>query len=326
MRRFVPIAAVGMLLAPAAFWTLNLDTRPRIDPRVPSSRSAPERPDQPRPPKDLQASPPEAVQWRSARCPLTVEVVAKRTDQRVLLFDPTETDVVSVAADVGSYHLEFAVPVAQGAALVTLYGFQQASVVWWTGEDGTVKCAFTQDPEPAPLVTARISVDLPDNAAARDVWVWAGPHGVAGKWREESVDVQLEPGPQDFIVCRRNRALHTCDEAYRLVVSAGPPVEIQLSAPEHAPAGVDVTLSSTVGGFLATVGEGSHAERAGLTTGDLVVGIDGLVTADLDDRQLTELMVGRAGSTVVLDVVRNDGDPMEIVVARTGLDRPAQLP
>lgn len=67
---------------------------------------------------------------------------------------------------------------------------------------------------------------------------------------------------------------------------------------------------------------GGPAETAGITTEDVIIGVDGVGLADLDFDGATALISGPSGSSVVLTVQRN-GEARNVELTRANVDAPA---
>jgi hypothetical protein len=199
-----------------------------------------------------------------------------------------------------------------GAGVLTVEGYAPVRVLWSGSEQG---CA----PDPIRLVPG-------------DAWITGRVHNAEG-----------EPEGRVYVEGCGARALPDSDGAYAmtvlpgrctldayrrdggLLVSAGP-AEVDAAAGEERV--VDFTLpdapqgglgmmirGSDAGVHIIDVVPGSAAAELGLARGDLVVEVDGTVTAGMDLRSFVDLAIGPAGTEVDL-VVERDG-----ALERLTLDR-----
>jgi len=317
MQRAGIAAGVGILLALALWWmTPGPDTGAEVDPRVAPLLKALNEPQQVQVADDV--PPPEPARWRPVSCPLTVDIVGYKKDLRVLMFEgPEPAEIVSVAADVQNYELKFQAPVDDGAALVELYGYERAPVVWWTEEDGATSCAFARDPAPAPMAKVTLSIALPDNADYDDIYVTGCGVPMRVDWAAEAHVAEYEPGECAFTACRRHLRMGVCGETVAVELTVERPVALTLDVPDFVPAGLALDFGYREDGLeILAVPGGSVAEAAEMELGDMIVAIDGEVLADMNPGQRRNAIAGPEGSVAALEVRSADGELYEVQVER----------
>ncbi len=86
--------------------------------------------------------------------------------------------------------------------------------------------------------------------------------------------------------------------------------------------GITITLSEEKKGFEVTkVNEGGPAEEAGMTAGDVIVGIEGQSTAGMTTTQARDLVRGKEGTQVALRILRG-AETLELSVTRKTVKTP----
>ncbi len=144
-------AALALIAAILAIWLLR-----------PAAPGAPPAAEAPAPPPAAvlprEAPPLEQLPaprgWAELSCPLPVTVT--RWERIEVLVEDDGGEPIATAADLGPDLLRFRGPVPDGVGLVTLPGFEQAGVVWFTDAQGEVDCLFPRDPEPLPHGVLRL--------------------------------------------------------------------------------------------------------------------------------------------------------------------------
>jgi len=138
-------------------------------------------------------------------------------------------------------------------------------------------------------------VDLRDGNFAFDTR--SGPC-VMRAWRQEGAlkifgpDVYVEPDPNQD-------------------------VSVELQIPEFRPAGLGILLAEVDAGIrVDRVLQGTPAWEAGLEAGDVIVGIEGEQTVDLDLREFIGVAVGPRGTEVEIEVVGTDGNLDILILER----------
>jgi len=258
--------------------------------------------------------------WTRVRCPLTVELVGRNDDQKVgLLADPETTDLTWVSGWIRDGALQFSVKVSEGAGLVTLYGYEQAPVVWFTTDEGDLRCVFSKDPQPIPMARLLLQVDAPADIPAEDLYVRACGQSIFHDWKEP-YELLREEGTCLVRACRRSGALWGCGGAVRMDLDVGTH-EVTLDVPDYEPAGLPLTFSHTdLGLQVDTFVPGSAAEEE-LEEGDQIVAIDGEPLSGLTSVQRYELSVGPEGTEVVLRIRRGE-EELEITLPRQFVPKP----
>ena len=94
-------------------------------------------------------------------------------------------------------------------------------------------------------------------------------------------------------------------------------LEIRQTRTNNSYAGIGVIVANDkdYGGMLIrSVHRDSAAETAGIVAGDLVTGIDGVDVTDYDLDEIFELLTRPVGSTVLLEIIRENGSVEEVSV------------
>jgi carboxyl-terminal processing protease len=112
--------------------------------------------------------------------------------------------------------------------------------------------------------------------------------------------------------------LEALDDPYTAYVAPGH-FEMQLEELEGSFEGIGIIVAERNERIVVVAPiHGSPAERAGLRAGDVLLAVDGLSTDGLDLGEVTDLIRGRSGTTVVLRVAPSDlAQTQEITIERT---------
>ena len=88
--------------------------------------------------------------------------------------------------------------------------------------------------------------------------------------------------------------------------------------------GIGVTVETEPDGLRVVAPiEGSPAFKAGIHAGDLIVSVDGQSVAGRSLSYCMHLLKGESGTTVLVTVIRNDGEPGALVLRREKIEVPA---
>ena len=319
MRRAGILAGTGLVLALVLWWLVPAypvaqpEPAPAVQPPavaiagagLPSPSSA-----------DVFAETPRL--WREVSCALTVEPIRGYKDLRVVMFDGEDSEeTIAVAADIRGDDLRFSAPTADGAGLVRLYGYEQAPLIWWTEDDGTIGCTFSRDPELAEPAILRVLAPRPEGMGPDEVISVMLCMQLYRLIDDDRFEARLEAGDCDVMACRRHEAVTACGESQTVHLKVGVTQDVELRVPDFAPAGVDATfLHEDEEIIVGPVQLGSKTAEAGLKDGDRVLAIDGQAVGGLDFRQRRQAMVGPEGSLVVLEVRGGDGELYDVEVER----------
>ena len=86
--------------------------------------------------------------------------------------------------------------------------------------------------------------------------------------------------------------------------------------------GITITTTEDESGFLVTeVNKGGSAEEAGMKAGDVVVEVEGQLTAGMTVSEVRDLVRGEEGTQVKLTVLR-DGEQLELLITRKIVETP----
>ncbi len=125
---------------------------------------------------------------------------------------------------------------------------------------------------------------------------------------------------------RRHGALTIWGDLVTIQVVQDGEHEVQLSIPDWKPAGLGISLREDEYGIrIGRVFPGSPAEKYGLKTGDVILEIDGVATADLSTHEFIEFGVGPEGTEVEL-LVATDDDEHAITLTRGLVESPNRHP
>jgi hypothetical protein len=129
--------------------------------------------------------------------------------------------------------------------------------------------------------------------------------------------VSTEPGPCLMRAWRRAGSLRVPGRWYEVEPLAGGDVQVELSVPDYAPAGMGITFNALEDGVVVTgLQEGRPAMAAGLREGDQITKIDGVPTERLGADGFLQQALGPEGSPVRLEGVTADGEPFEVTLSR----------
>jgi hypothetical protein len=129
--------------------------------------------------------------------------------------------------------------------------------------------------------------------------------------------VSIEPGPCLMRAWRRAGSLRVPSRWYEVEAVAGGDVQVELSVPDYAPAGMGITFNAHEDGVTITsLQQGRPALQAGLREGDKITKIDGVPTERIGADGFLQQALGPEGSEVRLEGVTADGEPFEVTLAR----------
>lgn len=83
--------------------------------------------------------------------------------------------------------------------------------------------------------------------------------------------------------------------------------------------GLDIGMEDGVVRVISPIDE-SPAAKAGIKTGDLIIKIDGKAVQGMSLADAVNMMRGKAGSTLMLTVVRNNEEPKDIAITRARIE------
>lgn len=194
--------------------------------------------------------------------------------------------------------------------------------VWTTGADGSPVCA-PDGPLPAPAdapLSGRVrgANDLPEGTVFLEGCGAAESDPVDA---DGSFFVQTEGGPCTMRAWRQSGMLRLPGPWVAVEAKPGVDVDVALSVPTFAPAGMGIGFRATDDGVTVTgVRSGSPAESAGLDEGDVILMIDGQSTEGMDTDGFLQAGIGPEGSEVQLEGTTLDGEPFDLTLTRRPID------
>ena len=254
--------------------------------------------------------------WQMIRCSLPVEPLAWGGGELKvgILAEPTSTDLTWVGASIQGYDLLFAVKVSEGAGVVTLPGYESASLVWLT-EDEALRCLFTTVPIATPRTNLTVQVDLPEGATPDQLLVRVCDKPLSTNWDNGTQTIELEPGRCPARACVKHGTVWGCGDPLILQLAAGDQV-VTLPLPDYLPAGLPFTPRYTETGIEVEALYDHYDGAQALELGDEIIAVEGRLLADLVGPERYQLTVGPVDSTLRIELLR-DGQRMEVDMVRS---------
>lgn len=212
-------------------------------------------------------------------------------------------------------------PAARGAQIVFPGTSEPSVLLDWTRDGaGPPRCTVTgalPAPADAPLFgTVGGAANLPDGTvflegcAASDQ-----PVGADGSFFAVTAE-----GPCKMRAWRQAGSLRIPGPWVAVDAIAGVEVEVALSVPTFAPAGMGIGFTSPGGGItVAAVHSGTPAVHAGLGVGDRITAIDGVPTEGMDADGFLQHGIGPEGSEVHLQGTTADGEAFDVTLTRQAI-------
>lgn len=232
----------------------------------------------------------------------------------VLVFtevDGTETKWVPGTSD--EAWLRFSAPTHEGAGLITLRGYEQASVVWWTTDDGELECHFPDIPKLTSKT--RIRAAIPEllehevvsmRVCRENEWDRQSCRIHSAYAMDDELDFTHDSGTWSIELCRRWGDLHGCTEPEDLTIGEDEQI-LELDWPPR-PAGTGVAIRRTEEGLLVIgVAPDGPGDRAGIVPGEVIDKVQGEVRF-IQPRGFQEIVIGEEGETVTLRIEDEDGE------------------
>lgn len=187
---------------------------------------------------------------------------------------------------------------------------------WTLDDDGRTHCTVAALPPPAdaPLFgNVRGAANLPDGT----VFLEGCSASDAPVGADGSFFAVTSAGPCSMRAWRQAGSLRIPGPWVPVEAVAGMDVEVELSVPTFAPAGLGIGFTAPGGGItVAAVHQGTPANQAGLGVGDRITRIDGIPTESMDADGFLQHGLGPEGSQVRLEGMTADGETFEVTITR----------